>query len=45
MLEHGDDPWSYALHRAVETVLGIGLAVLVSLAPPLVPIDGPTREG
>jgi uncharacterized membrane protein YgaE (UPF0421/DUF939 family) len=45
MLEHGDHPWSYALHRLVETVLGIVLAVLVSLVPPLVPIDGSTREG
>jgi uncharacterized membrane protein YgaE (UPF0421/DUF939 family) len=45
MLEHGDHPWSYAVYRLLETVLGIGLAVLVSLVPPLVPIDGPTREG
>ena len=45
MLEHSDDPRSYALYRAVETVLGIGLAVLVSLVPPLVPSDRPTREG
>jgi uncharacterized membrane protein YgaE (UPF0421/DUF939 family) len=44
MLEHGDHPWSYALYRALETVLGIGLGVLVSLVPPLVPIDGPTRD-
>lgn len=45
LLEHGDHPWSYALYRAVETVLGIGLAVLVSLVPPLVPIDELTRGG
>jgi uncharacterized membrane protein YgaE (UPF0421/DUF939 family) len=45
LLEHGDHPWSYALYRAVETVLGIGLAVLVSLVPPLVPIDELARDG
>jgi uncharacterized membrane protein YgaE (UPF0421/DUF939 family) len=45
MLEHGEHPWSYALFRLMETVLGIGLAVLVSLVPLLIPIDEPTREG
>ena len=39
LLEHGDHPRSYAFYRLVETVLGIGLAVLVSLVPPLVPLD------
>ena len=27
------NPWFYALHRAIETVLGIGMAILVSLCP------------
>lgn len=39
VLNHGDHPWSYALYRVTETVLGIGLAVLVSLVPKLVTID------
>ena len=44
MLEHGDHPWSYALYRLAETVLGIVLAVLVSLVPLLVPIDEPSQK-
>src|SRR5206468_366705 len=27
MLDHGAHPWTYAFHRTVETVLGIGLAM------------------
>jgi len=43
MLTHGDHPWSYALHRVTETILGMGLALLVSLVPKLVSIDEPER--
>jgi uncharacterized membrane protein YgaE (UPF0421/DUF939 family) len=36
VLDHGLHPWTYALHRVVETVLGIGVAVLISLVPKLI---------
>ena len=31
LLEHETTPWEYALYRVIETVLGIAVAVLVSL--------------
>jgi uncharacterized membrane protein YgaE (UPF0421/DUF939 family) len=43
VLDHGSHPWVYALHRLVETVLGIGVAVLVSLIPKLIRI-GDTEQ-
>jgi len=46
VLAHGEDHWRYASWRLVETVLGIGVAWLVSLVPALVP-SGPSarKEG
>lgn len=44
LLAYGDHPWSYALHRTIETALGIGMAMLVSLVPKLMPTDMPDRQ-
>jgi uncharacterized membrane protein YgaE (UPF0421/DUF939 family) len=42
VLNHGDHPWFYALHRVLETGVGIGFALLVALVPKLIPVD---RQG
>jgi uncharacterized membrane protein YgaE (UPF0421/DUF939 family) len=39
LLDHHGHPLSYALHRLIETIIGIGLAWLVSLVPKLIPSD------
>jgi uncharacterized membrane protein YgaE (UPF0421/DUF939 family) len=44
LLAYGDHPWSYALHRTIETALGIGMAMLVSLVPKLITTDESTRQ-
>ena len=35
LVRHGGDPWGYALHRSLETMLGIVMAILVSYLPKL----------
>jgi uncharacterized membrane protein YgaE (UPF0421/DUF939 family) len=44
LLAYGDHPWSYAFHRTIETVLGIGTAILVSLVPKLLPTDESNKQ-
>jgi uncharacterized membrane protein YgaE (UPF0421/DUF939 family) len=39
LLDHSDHPWSYAMDRLIETVLGISMAMLVSFVPKLIRMD------
>jgi uncharacterized membrane protein YgaE (UPF0421/DUF939 family) len=44
VLAHGAQPWSYAVYRLIETFLGIGTAVLVSVVPKLMRVEGRGRS-
>jgi uncharacterized membrane protein YgaE (UPF0421/DUF939 family) len=44
ILAFGQDPWNYALHRTMETALGIAMAMLVSLVPKLLPTDETAQQ-
>jgi uncharacterized membrane protein YgaE (UPF0421/DUF939 family) len=44
VLDHAGHPWVYALYRLLDTVLGIGLAVMVSFVPKLIPTDKPKGQ-
>lgn len=41
ILTHADSAWSYGVYRIAETFLGIGMAVLVSQFPKVIPADSP----
>ena len=41
VLAHGEQPWSYALYRSIETLLGVAMAVLVSMVPKLLGVEIP----
>lgn len=44
VLGHNDDSWSYSVYRLAETIVGVGVAILVSFVPKLIPIDGPKKQ-
>jgi uncharacterized membrane protein YgaE (UPF0421/DUF939 family) len=44
VMSYGANPWSYAVYRAIETFLGIAMAVLVSLVPKLLRVDEDRTE-
>ena len=41
ILSHDAAPWGYAVYRVIETLLGIAMAVLVSLVPKLMRVEIP----
>jgi uncharacterized membrane protein YgaE (UPF0421/DUF939 family) len=41
LLAHSNEPWFYAFHRFVETVLGIVVAWAISYVPKLIKLDEP----
>jgi len=44
VMSHGASPWTYAIYRAIETFLGIAMAVLVSIVPKLLRADLPDEN-
>jgi uncharacterized membrane protein YgaE (UPF0421/DUF939 family) len=45
MIAHGTHPWSYALLRFTETVLGIGVAWLISFVPRVIRFEETESAG
>ena len=44
VMSYGANPWSYAVYRAIETFLGIAMAVLVSVVPKLLRVEADEPE-
>jgi len=45
VMSYGANPWSYAVYRAIETFLGIAMAVLVSVIPKLLRVEAEDETG
>jgi uncharacterized membrane protein YgaE (UPF0421/DUF939 family) len=43
LLNYSEQPWSYALYRMLETLLGILVATLMSFMPKLFPLRAPSN--
>jgi uncharacterized membrane protein YgaE (UPF0421/DUF939 family) len=39
VMSYGASPWTYAVHRGIETFIGVAMAVLVSIVPKLLRVD------
>ncbi len=44
VLGHSGDPWSYSVYRLAETILGVGIAILVSMVPKLIPNEASKQQ-
>jgi uncharacterized membrane protein YgaE (UPF0421/DUF939 family) len=45
VIDHSAEPWVYAYHRLIETMLGVAVAWAVSHVPKLIRLEGPGQQG